>query len=64
MEGTSALSWRTASYSGSNGGQCVEVATAGLVLVRDTVRRDGGTLAFGPDAWASFTEKLKHESAV
>jgi len=30
-------SWRKSSYSGDNGGECVEVASAaGSVLVRDT----------------------------
>ena len=33
-------SWRKSSYSGSNGGECVEVATAGAVLVRDTADRE------------------------
>jgi hypothetical protein len=30
--------WRKSSYSGSNGGQCVEVASAEGVMVRDTAR--------------------------
>ena len=33
--------WRKSSYSGDNGGECVEVATAGAVLVRDTTDRSG-----------------------
>jgi Domain of unknown function (DUF397) len=33
--------WRKSSYSGDNGGECVEVATAGAVLVRDTADRGG-----------------------
>ena len=32
---------------------------AGLVLVRDTTNRDGGTLAFPTGAWANFTALLK-----
>ena len=51
--------WRKASYSATNG-NCVEVADApSLVLVRDTTDRDGGTLAFGADAWESFIGGLK-----
>ncbi|MEU4568689.1 DUF397 domain-containing protein [Micromonospora sp. NPDC023956] len=48
--------WRKSSKSGGNGGNCVEVADnlAGVVLVRDTKNRDGGTLAFEPAAWRSF----------
>jgi hypothetical protein len=59
MEGTSALSWRKSSYSGNNGGNCVEVGNADcVVLVRDTTRRDGGTLAFSPETWAAFTATI------
>ena len=55
MEGTSALSWRKSSFSGGNGGQCVETASTGsAVLVRDTVNRQGGMLSFSAEAWASF----------
>ena len=48
--------WRTSTRSSSNGGNCVEVADnlPGLVLVRDSKDRDGGTLTFSPDAWRSF----------
>lgn len=53
------MDWRKSSYSGSNGGNCVETASGnGLVLVRDTTDRDGGTLAFTADAWATFTRSL------
>jgi len=51
--------WRKSSYSDGNGGQCVEVAAAGQVMVRDTADRDGGTLAFTPVAWQAFTSTLK-----
>lgn len=53
------MDWRKSSYSGANGGQCVEVATAGQVMVRDTTNRDGGTLTFTPAAWEAFTSTLK-----
>jgi hypothetical protein len=54
------MDWRKSSYSGANGGQCVETATAaGAVLVRDTTDRDGETLAFTADAWAEFLETLR-----
>jgi len=51
--------WRKSSYSGANGGSCVEVATADRVLVRDTTDRDGGTLTLSADAWRTFTDSLK-----
>lgn len=55
MEMTGAR-WRKSSRSGNNGGACVEVADnlPGVVLVRDTKDRDGGTLAFAPQAWRAF----------
>jgi hypothetical protein len=46
--------WRKSSYSGDNGGECVEVAAAGAVLVRDTTDRNGPLLAFPTDAWRVF----------
>lgn len=53
--------WRTSTRSSSNGGACVEVADnlPGVVLVRDTKDRDGGTLTFGPEAWQSFVNLAK-----
>ncbi len=52
--------WRKSSYSGDNGGDCVETAGGGgMILVRDTTDRDGGTLAFTPGAWQEFTGSLK-----
>lgn len=51
--------WRKSSHSGDNGGECVEVATAGAVLVRDTTDPNGPALAFPPDAWRIFTEMVK-----
>ena len=52
--------WRKSTYSGGNGGGCVEAADApGMVLVRDTTNRDGGTLAFDVVAWRAFTGELK-----
>jgi Domain of unknown function (DUF397) len=53
-------SWRTSSYTGNGGGNCVEVVdAAGVVLVRDTKDRDGGSLAFPARAWQTFTGSLK-----
>ena len=48
--------WRKSTKSGSNGGNCVEVADnlADVVLVRDTKDRDGGTLTFSTESWRGF----------
>ena len=51
--------WRKSSYSDGNGGQCVEVAAAGQVRVRDTADRDGGALTLTQAAWEAFTSGLK-----
>jgi hypothetical protein len=51
--------WRKSTYSGSNGGDCVEVASADGVMVRDTTDRDGGTLTFTAEAWAKFTAPFR-----
>jgi hypothetical protein len=54
------MDWRKSSYSGANGGNCVEVAgDARVVLVRDTTDRDGGTLAFTAGSWAEFIAAIK-----
>lgn len=53
--------WRKSTKSGNNGGDCVEVADnlPGVVLVRDTKDRDGGTLTFSPAAWRTFVANLR-----
>lgn len=46
--------WATSSYSGSNGGDCVEVARsadATAVGLRDSKRRGDGIVAVCPLAW-------------
>ncbi|GAA3425332.1 DUF397 domain-containing protein [Streptosporangium nondiastaticum] len=46
--------WRKSSLSGS-GPSCVEVAfVSDAVAVRDTKDRDGGTILFRHDTWATF----------
>lgn len=53
------MNWRKATHS--NGGEnCVETASgSGVVLVRDTKDRDGGTLAISAGAWERFTASLR-----
>jgi hypothetical protein len=54
--------WRKASHS-DNGGNCVEagVAEPGLIVVRDTTDREGGTLSFTAGAWHAFATDLKQQ---
>ena len=53
--------WRKSSYSGDNGGECVEVAPAEAVavLVRDTTDRNGPVLTFTPATWRAFTATIR-----
>ncbi|WP_229399031.1 DUF397 domain-containing protein [Micromonospora okii] len=57
----SGAQWRKSTKSGNNQGNCVEVADnlPGVVLVRDTKDRDGGTLSFSPAAWRGFLDLAK-----
>lgn len=51
--------WRTSTYTGANGGNCVEVASSSGVLVRDTKDRGGFVLTVSADAWRTFIGSLK-----
>jgi Domain of unknown function (DUF397) len=54
------VAWRKSSYSGSNGGACVEIGTVGpAVAVRDSKHPDGPLLAIPADNWKAFTEQVK-----
>ncbi|MEU9832028.1 DUF397 domain-containing protein [Streptosporangium sp. NPDC048047] len=51
--------WRKSSLS-ADGPSCVEVAFVNdAVAVRDTKDRDGGTLLFRHDTWATFIGGIK-----
>jgi hypothetical protein len=56
MPDLSGAQWRKSTRSGSNGGNCVEVAhnLAGVVAVRDSKDPAGPVLTFTPTAWAGF----------
>lgn len=58
--------WRKSRYSGSNGGNCVEIATnlPGIVAVRDTKHPDDAVLVFTPDQWAVFVRRTKDEHFI
>ena len=63
MEGNRAVTWRKSSYSGNNGGQCVEVGYAAhLIAVRDSKDPDGARLAFGREAREAFAASLKADT--
>ena len=53
--------WRTSSFSGSQGGNCVEVAGQDRrVLVRDAKQAGAGpVLRFSAEAWHRFADQVK-----
>jgi hypothetical protein len=51
--------WRKSSHSDANGGQCVEVASDDVIMVRDTTDRGGFTLSVSEAAWAAFLGTLR-----
>lgn len=64
----SGAAWRTSTYSGGNGGQCVEVAAIPWrqdepdrtgCAVRDSKNPGGPVLAFGSNQWQRFTDAIK-----
>ena len=64
MERLASLRWRKSTYSGSNGGGCLEAASHdSRVLVRDTQDRTGPVLRFVPAAWRRFTDQVKGTQA-
>ncbi|MEU5215807.1 DUF397 domain-containing protein [Streptomyces sp. NPDC020807] len=55
MNSTESLAWFKSSYSGGDGGQCVEVAAgAGAVHVRDSKDTTRPSFRVSPAAWAGF----------
>jgi Domain of unknown function (DUF397) len=63
MDHPNGLTWRTSSYSGSNGGNCIEVATrADAVVVRDSKDPRGPMLEFGGQNWERFADQVKADT--
>ncbi|HUY45810.1 MAG TPA: DUF397 domain-containing protein [Streptosporangiaceae bacterium] len=55
--------WRKSSYSGSNGGACIDVADnlPGIVAVRDSKDPHGPNLTFSPAEWRTFITSVKKD---
>lgn len=53
--------WRKSSYSGHNGGNCVEVADnlPGGIAVRDSKDPSGPVLTFTPAEWRAFVAGVR-----
>jgi hypothetical protein len=55
INGSPVMTWFKSSYSGTSGGDCVEVAmTPGSVHVRDSKDMPGPRIVLGPVAWTDF----------
>ncbi|GGK98566.1 hypothetical protein Sme01_62310 [Sphaerisporangium melleum] len=61
----STAEWRKSTHSGSEGGNCVEVAVnlPGVVAVRDSKRGDGPALIVTAAAWRSFIRETTAREA-
>ncbi|MEV4875198.1 DUF397 domain-containing protein [Streptomyces cyaneofuscatus] len=52
------LTWFKSSYSGAEGGECLEVASMPThVLVRDSKQIQSPILTLGAEAWAAFVRR-------
>lgn len=51
--------WRKSTHSGGMNNACVEVATSGVVLIRDTTDRAGFTLSVSSVAWTKFLSTVR-----
>jgi hypothetical protein len=52
---STALQWFKSSYSGSEGGDCIEIATQpSAIHIRDSKNMRGPVLTVAPAAWTAF----------
>ncbi|MFH9132479.1 DUF397 domain-containing protein [Streptomyces sp. NPDC017524] len=57
----STATWRSSSYSNTNGGECVEISDdfPGIVPVRDSKNPTGPALVLQATAWDAFISSVK-----
>jgi hypothetical protein len=54
--------WRKVSYSGTNGGNCVEAGNTGHgAAVRDSKDQDGPRLAVSAAQWRALTRRIQQD---
>ena len=64
MDQLDGRTWRKSSYSGSNGGNCIEITTTpGTVAVRDSNDPHGPELTFGRQNWQRFADQVKADAS-
>ena len=59
MDHLDGAAWRKSSYSGSNGGNCIEIATGAPWPSATAKTRTAPMLVFGAGAWQQFAEQVK-----
>jgi hypothetical protein len=66
VDGLTSAAWHESSYSGTNGGNWVEVARnlPGVIAVRDSKNPSGQALIFTPDEWNAFLSGAGEFDAV
>ncbi|MBV1949761.1 DUF397 domain-containing protein [Streptomyces sp. BV129] len=65
MNNAEPLTWFRSSYSGTEGGQCVEVAlTPNTVHIRDSKASAGPVLQVSPSAWTGFIRPTPAERYI
>jgi hypothetical protein len=62
MNGSVGLRWRKSTFSGANGGGCVEVADHdGVIVVRDTKDHGRGPVhQYAPEVWRTFIAGVRN----
>lgn len=57
--------WVKSTRSGSNGGQCVEVARnlPGIVAIRDSKNPNGHKLVVSPESWRTFVSDITRDAS-
>ena len=64
MDQLEGRTWRKSSYSGSNGGNCIEISAGpGTVAVRDSNDPHGSVLTFTGQGWQQFADQVKARCA-
>ncbi|MFK0020378.1 DUF397 domain-containing protein [Streptomyces sp. NPDC090798] len=62
---TTDLAWFKSTYSGSDGDDCVEVATCPTTIhIRDSKHTSGPQLALSPTTWTEFVDFAAREGVV
>jgi Domain of unknown function (DUF397) len=62
MSGSDDLRWRKSTFSGANGGGCIEVADHnGMIMVRDTKNHGRGPVhRYTADQWRAFIAGVRN----